>query len=200
MSEDQATPQKASAPLTDKSDTKPAVVKVECPTPEMVIIAYDTNADESAMSATAITTLKEICSKACIGSVKVTSTARKAKDQARIMYDLIKANSPQFVKNLYAAPGKKIVETYEESVKNKLSADDTKTAMLSKIEEVGPSNVSHHVVSDDGKLCVFDVAPSSVGDSEAKKRFMKEMEAHASVVKSYKPPADPAYHLEVQNP
>ena len=67
------------------------------------------------------------------------------------------------------------------------------------MDEIGPSNVSHHVVDSDGKLCVFDVAPSSVGSDGAKKRFVKEAKAHAKVATFFEPPSDPAYHFEVKN-
>lgn len=191
--------QKEAATLTKKSDTTPVKVKVKCPAVDEVVISYDASADETTMTATAIATLKEICSKACISSVKVTSTARTAKDQARVMYDMTKAKGAKYAKNLYGVNGRKVVEVYEDSGKKKLSADDTKKAMLDKINELGPSNASHHVVSDDGEICVFDVAPSSIASAEAKKRFVKETKAHASVGKFYEPPADPAYHLEVTN-
>lgn len=191
--------QKKTASLTKKSDTKPAEVKMECPSAAEVVILYDASAKETAMTAKAITTLKEICSRACISSVKVTSTARTAKDQARIMYDMIKAKGAKYAKTLYGANGDKVVEVYEGAVKKKLSADDTKKEMLAKINELGPSNVSHHVVSDDGKICVFDIAPSSITSKEAKKRFTKEVKAHAGVAKFLEPPADPAYHLEILN-
>lgn len=191
--------QEKSAPLTKKSDTKPVEVEVKCPSADEVVISYDANADEGAMTATAVMALKEICSKACIASVRVTSTARSAKDQARIMYDMIEAKGVDFVKNLYAASGDKVVDAYAASKKKKLSADDTKQAMLDKINEVGPNNVSKHVVSDDGSICVFDVAPSSIANAEAKKRFIKEVKAHSSVARFLEPPADPAYHLEITN-
>lgn len=192
-------PQNESASLTNKTDTKPAEVKVVCPTADEVVISYGPQADETAMTAKAIATLKEICSKACISSVMVTSTARTATDQARIMYDMIKDKGATYAKTLYAANGDKVVEVYENSEKKKLSADDTKKAMVAKINEVGPSNVSKHIVSDDGKLCVFDVAPSSITSNEAKKRFINEAKAHASVAKFLEPPEDPAYHLEITN-
>jgi hypothetical protein len=202
MSDDQATlstPQTSSAPLTEKSDTKPAVVKVECPTPEMVKISYSPSADESAMTSIAIQTLREICSKACIGSVTISSTARTATDQARVVYENLKLpDGVKEGKSLYGANGKKVIAVYEESVKNKLGADETKKAMLDKINELGPNNVSHHIVSDDSKICVFDVAPSSIKDA-AKPRFIKEATEHTSVVKFFQPPADKAYHLEVNN-
>jgi hypothetical protein len=146
-----------------------------------------------------LSVLGEICSKACIWSVEITSTARQVKDQARIMHEMIKSKGATYVKDLYGAGGKKIVAVYEESVKNKLSDDEAKKAMGEKMEEIGPSTVSHHIVSADGKICVFDVAPSSVGDSDAKKRFVKEVKANTSVATFFEPPKDPAYHLEVTN-
>ena len=109
--------QQKTAPLTDKSDTKPAEIEVKCPSADEVVISYDASADEGAMTAAAISALKEICSKACINSVKVTSTARSAKDQARIMYDMIEARGVAFVKNLYAASGDKVVDVYADSKK-----------------------------------------------------------------------------------
>lgn len=187
------------AKLTPTADTEPAEVAAKCPKPEDVKISYGSNADKDAMSPTALSVLSEICSKACIGSVEITSTARQVADQARIMFDMIKSKGAPYVNALYGAGGKKIVTVYEESVKNKLADDATKKAMANKMEEIGPSTVSHHIVGTDNKICVFDVAPSSVGDAEAKKRFIKEVEANASVATFYKPPKDPAYHLEVTN-
>jgi DNA-binding NarL/FixJ family response regulator len=187
------------AALTPTTDTKPVEVEVKCPTVDEVKISYGANANQTAMTATGLKVLREICSKACIASVEITSTARDVKDQARIMYDMIKSKGVSYVNGLYGAGGKTIVSVYEESVKNKLSEGDTKKAMADKMDEIGPSTVSHHIVSANGKLCVFDVAPSSVGDDTAKKRFVIEAKAHASVPTFFEPPKDPAYHLEVTN-
>jgi hypothetical protein len=197
--ENAASPQTADAVLTPKSDTTPVKVEVKCPLPSEVQISYGSNANQAAMTVTALDALREICSKACIFSVEITSTAREVKDQARIMYDMIKSKGVDYVNGLYGAGGKTIVSVFVESEKNKLSAADTKKAMADKIEEIGPSTVSHHIVSADGKLCVFDVAPSSVGDSDAKTRFVKEVKAHPKVATFFEPPKDPAYHLEVKN-
>jgi hypothetical protein len=187
------------AALTPASDTKPVAVEVKCPTADEVQISYAPSADQKAVTATALTVLREICSKACVKSVEITSTARDATDQVRIMHKMIKDKGAAYVNNLYGADGKKVVAVYEESEKNKLSEDDTKKAMLKKMNELGPSNVSHHIANGDGKLCVFDVAPSSVGDKEAMKRFVKESKAHAKVSTFFEPPRDPAFHLEVTN-
>lgn len=192
--------QTSSAPLTPKSDIKPVIVKIACPTIDQVTVTYGSNAKETAMTPTAIKTLKEICSRACIKSVMITSTARTATDQARVMYEaLVKPGGVNYSKKLYSANGDKVIAVYEDAVKKKLTADATKKAMLDKINELGPSNVSHHIVSDDGLICVFDVGPSSIQGNEAKKRFIKEAEAHANVAKFLKPPADVAYHIEVNN-
>jgi hypothetical protein len=198
----------ASAPATEKAQTKdaaltptadktPVALAVNCPTPEEVKITYGANADKNAMTTLALSTLREICSKACLKSVEITSTARNVQDQARIMYDMIKSQGSDYVNDLYGEGGQKIVTVYEKSKKSKLSADETKQAMVDKMEELGPSKVSHHIVNADGKLCVFDVAPSSVGNNAAKKRFVKETKAHANVQTFFEPPQDPAYHLEV---
>ena len=51
-----------------------------------IAIHYGVNADKAAMTIAALNTLREICAKACISSVQITSTARTAKDQAGVMY------------------------------------------------------------------------------------------------------------------
>ncbi len=174
-------------------------VAAKCLTATDVKISYGPNANEAAMTPKALEVLKEVSFKAGLSSVQVTSTARDVNDQARIMYDMIKSKGVDYVNKLYSAGGETIVSVYVESVKNKLSPVDTKRAMADKMEEIGPSTVSHHIVSADGKLTVFDVAPSSVGDSEARKRFVQEAKAQSNVAKFLEPLKDPAYHFEVTN-
>ena len=175
-----------------------ATSSVKCPTVQEVVLNYGANADKAAMTITALNVLREICSRACIPSVQITSTARTAQDQARIMYQMIEAKGIKYVNTLYGSGGQQVVEAYEAAQKKKLSADEIKAAMLNKINEVGPNNVSHHVVGDDGKLCVFDVAPSSI-PANLQEKFMKEAKSHAKVKRFFGPPKDPAYHLEIEN-
>jgi hypothetical protein len=170
----------------------------KCPAAEDVVIQYGANADKAAMTANALKVLREICAKACISSVQITSTARTAKDQARVMYEMIQSRGVEYVKKLYGSSGQQVVEAYEETQKKNLTAEEVKAAMLDKINEVGPRNVSHHVVGSDGKLCVFDVAPSSI-PANLRDKFVKEAKANAKVKQFFEPPKDPAYHLEVEN-
>lgn len=169
-----------------------------CPVAEEVIINFGPNADKSAMTLPALNALREICAKACVPSVQITSTARTAADQARIMYEMIQARGVQYAKQLYGGGGQQVVEAYEEAEKKNLSADEIKAVMLARINEVGPNKVSRHVVGGDGKLCVFDIAPSSIPAS-LRAKFVKEAKTHARVKRFFGPPQDPAYHLEVEN-
>jgi hypothetical protein len=115
--------------------------------------------------------LEDIMEKAGIGSALITSTARTPADQARAMFDNIKATSVAKQKALYAA-------------------------MEAKIIAIGPTKVSHHA-ADPNLLCVFDVAPSSIAK---KSEFEKAVRADKRVSKFLVPPLDPAYHLEIPQP
>lgn len=186
------------AALTPTSNTAPITVKVSCPARDDVKIIYEAGADSNAMTTHALSVLKEICSKACISSVKITSTARTVDDQARIMHEMISAKGMKYVKNLYGAGGQSVVDAYEAATKKKLSEKEVRKAMVDKINDVGPENVSNHISRANGP-CVFDIAPSSISDS-LKKQFIKEVKLHASVERFFEPPKDPAYHLEIKNP
>ena len=131
--------QSKTAALTPTADTNPVRVEVKCPTVEEVKISYDPSADQAAMTATGLSTLREVCSKACVSSVKITSTARDVKDQARIMYDMIKAKGAAYVNALYGAGGKKIVSVYEGSVKDKLSEPTRRRQWPTKWMKSGPA-------------------------------------------------------------
>jgi hypothetical protein len=119
---DAGTSAKTASPLPGPIGMASSLEKAKCPTADEVVIAYDASADKTVMTATAIKALKEICSRACISSVKVTSTARTATDQARVMYDMIKAKGAKYVKSLYGTSGDKVVDVFEESAKKKLSS------------------------------------------------------------------------------
>ncbi len=186
------------AALTPAENTTPVTVKVACPTKDEVKIYYEAGADSNAMTDHALSVLKEICAKACISSVKVTSTARTVEDQARIMREMIAAKGTKYVKNLYGAGGQSVVAAYETATKKKLSESEVQKAMVGTINDVGPENVSNHITRKNGP-CVFDVAPSSISDS-LKKQFVREVKANASVSRFFEPPKDPAYHLEIKNP
>ncbi len=115
------------------------------------------------------------------------------------MYELIKKKGVAAAKSLYGKAGGEVIGVYESSIKDEKTSSETKEAMLAKINELGPTNISTHVVGSDGVLCVFDVDPASIGATGARKRFSNAVKAHKSIKRFFEPPNDPAFHLEVIN-
>jgi hypothetical protein len=76
------------------------------------------------------------------------------------------------------------------------TADAIRALMKAKITALGPSNVSPHC-ADFAAVVTLDISPSSI---DRKAEFIHEAEqakADGRLKKFIKPPADPAYHLEV---
>jgi len=171
--------------------------KVNCPEPEDVKISFESSANASAVTDTAFRVLKEICAKACQKSARITSTARSVEDQARIMYDNIGRDGVASQRRLYAAAGDMVIDVYEAEKKKKSSRSAAEAAMVEKINDLGPANVSNHLAQGTA-ICTIDVAPSSISD-ENQEKFLEEAAAHPSVARLLQPPNDRAYHLEIRN-
>lgn len=65
--------------------------------------------------------------------------------------------------------------------------------MISKINEVGPTNVSKHCANPD-ELNVIDISPSSIPNKSA---FENCLSSSYLISRFFTPPTDPAYHIEV---
>ena len=63
--------------------------------------------------------------------------------------------------------------------------------MVAKINEIGPSKVSKHI-ADPMVLNVIDISPGSITN---KKAFEEAVNKRG--YRMFKPPADPAYHIEI---
>lgn len=160
---------------------------------DSVTITWGNDADQSVVKATSETVIKEIVANAGLTSCKITSTARTPEDQARAMYNNLETVGVEAQKSLYASAGDKVIDVYVASKAAKKSGAEIKADMVAKINELGPSSVSRHC-ADASVLCVVDIAPSSISD---KPKFIAAFERDARVSYSLKPPADPAYHLEI---
>lgn len=79
-------PQIHTGQLTPVHDSTPGVVHVNCPTPDAVKIAFYPDVDRTGITDHSLQVLREICSRACISSVAISSGQRKAETQARAMY------------------------------------------------------------------------------------------------------------------
>lgn len=185
----------AESPLTSdialqrQSDT----AKGESKATSTVTITFGPDANQAVVSAFSRQVLEDILKAAGLNSAVITSTARTPGDQARAMYNNLEAYGVAHQKALYGSAGDKVIDVYVELKKQKKTADEIKSGMQTKIEELGPANVSNHC-ADPEKKNVLDVSPASVVD---KKAFEKAVVAEGRVSKFIKPPADPAYHLEI---
>ena len=87
--------------------------------------------------------------------IYITSTARDAVSQARAMFNNLERDLAE-QRRTYRAPGQAVIDVYEKMKANKASASEIKDAMVRKINELGPSNVSPHC-ADFNVLNVVDI-------------------------------------------
>ena len=161
-----------------------------------VEIKFGPNAKKESVTNFSLLVLEDILQKAGLTSATISSTARSPSEQARVMFNNIVATSVARQKQLYAAAGDLVIDVYVKAKKAGKTPVEIKAAMEAKINELGPTKISHHA-ADPNVLCVFDVAPSSIAKKSA---FEKAVKADKRVKKFLMPPLDPGYHLEIPQP
>lgn len=157
-------------------------------------ITFSKTANRASVSQFTIDLLHEIMSASGNPSLLITSTLRTAEDQARAMFQNIKSKGYEYNYDLYGANGDAVVKVAENAQKKKLSDTEIISEMVKEINRIGPGKVSKHA-GDPKKTNVVDIAPSSLTN---RKGFEKEVEKRKIFM--LKPPADPAYHLEITQP
>lgn len=157
--------------------------------------------DQNKVSAFTLLILDRILSDAGILSATITSTARTANEQARVMYENISRHGVAHQKKLYSKAGDQVIDVYAAASKAGKSADVVIGEMTTKILALDPGKVSKHAV-DLSKLNVIDIAPSSipVGLRPAFVKALKTQIELGNVTGFFQPPKDPAYHLEIPQP
>lgn len=162
----------------------------------MSIISFlNFNRDSSKVSTYTREVLTDIMKTSGITKITITSTARTANDQARIMFENIEQRGVSHQKNLYSSYGDKVIDHYSKLKKNGKSKKEIIGGLTSKINALGPRNVSRHA-GDPNKINVVDIAPSSINVAD-RKRFESAVSKDSRVSKFFTPPKDPAYHLEI---
>lgn len=156
-------------------------------------INFGPSADTSAVKPSALEVIKDLLRKSGDASCTITSTARTPAAQANAMYRNIVGTSVKSQKDLYGHWGDMVIDQYVVSKKAGKTPDQIKGDMTAKIIEIGPANVSRHC-ADFNKLCVVDIAPSSITN---KTKFVAAFKADKRISKYFLPPTDPAYHLEI---
>jgi len=161
----------------------------------MATIQFIKQQDSLNLSSYSRKVLQDIMKKSGVSKVIITSTARTPAEQARIMYENIVKYGVDDQKKLYGGYGDKVIDVYAEYKDKNKSRSDIITAMQNKIVLLGPGKVSSHV-ADFKKLNVVDIAPGSM-PTISQKRFEKTVETDSRIGRFFKPPKDPAYHLEI---
>jgi hypothetical protein len=174
----------------------PAAAPAPADTAGDIPITYGDDADSSKVSAKSLEILQGILRAAKETTAKITSTARTPEEQAAVMYVNIASKGAQSQYDLYGPHGDRVIDVYVAQKDAKKTYVEIKAAMTAKIEDLGPSNVSHHC-ADSSKLNVIDVAPSSL---KHEADFKKAAEAEVGKrVKRFIPKGDdPAYHFEIE--
>ena len=118
------------------------------------------------MSTYTINILKQIGYEAKLENIRITNTMRTSYDQARIMYENIVREGIISQYKLYGWNGDQVIKVYETN-KNKEKSEVIKL-MENKINELGPSRVSKHCVSDFSALNVLDIGLKYMTDTHLK--------------------------------
>jgi hypothetical protein len=158
-----------------------------------ITLTYSSSADSSVITDYVEGVIKDVLKAAGENSATITSTTRTAADQARVMYNNLEKHGEAHQKKLYGSAGDKVIDVWVTEKKAGKSEAEIKSAMESKINELGPSKVSRHC-GDPTKKVAVDIDPSSVKDSA---KVVKAAQAESRVSKVIPPPADPAIHLEI---
>jgi hypothetical protein len=149
-------------------------------------ISFSKDGDKAKVSELSLNVLRKLMDAADVYSITITSTARDAYDQARAMYHNIESYGVDAQKNLYAKPGKDVIDVYSQSKKDKRGKNAIIDDMKAKIVLIGPSKVSRHC-ADAGTLNVIDIAPSSI-PAEKKKAFEDAIKAESGISRYFMPP------------
>ncbi len=163
-------------------------------------INFGTNANQSVISTHSKTILREMLNHAGLDSCLITSTSRTPADQARVMFNNLKAHGVAAQKALYAAAGDQVIDVYSAKKAEGKTEAQIKAAMEAKIKAIGPEKVSRHC-ADPAVLNVVDIAPSSIANKHAFENAVNVAKNSGKVSRFITPHnGDPAYHIEIPQP
>lgn len=181
-----------------------AVVNEETvgPVPD-VGIAFDANADPTAVSDAMRDAIKDGLRSAGTQQARISRTAVGPADQARAMFqNLVRSPGPLSVNiaeqlAVYAAPGEAVVRVFESRTQGmtpsqaQANSAAIQAAMVVEINAQGPSNVSKHC-ADPNTISVVDI-PMSGFSANARPRFREVAAARSRLLQE-----NGVYHMEIQ--
>mgnify|MGYP006138474717 CR=1 FL=1 len=149
-------------------------------------IKYGADADASTVSNYSTSVLVDAMNDSGNSSIQINSTVRTPEGQARVMSGLVDTNGMDHTKGLYGVNGDKVLDKYPDQ-----------KAMVTKMNELGPGNVSNHA-GDPSKINVVDVSTWRGGITNPRK-FAKSAGNHKGVKRVLSPynSKDKAIHIEI---
>lgn len=171
------------------------------PVPD-VRIAYDANADQTAVSDAMRDAIRDGLRNAGTQQGRISRTAVSPADQARAMFqNLVRSPGPlssniAYQLSVYAAPGDAVVRVFETRTQG-MTLDQAQAGsaaiqatMVDEINARGPSNVSRHC-ADPSTISVVDV-PLSNFTASARSRFREVAAARSRLLEE-----NGVYHMEI---
>jgi RHS repeat-associated protein len=152
-------------------------------------IKYGADADASKVSNYSTSVLVDVMNETGNNSIQINSTARTPEEQAGVMSGLVHDNGMADTKALYGKNGDLVLDQHPDQ-----------KAMVSKMNELGPSNVSKHI-ADPSKMNVVDVSPWRAGIKRPE-AFASKALKHIGVSRVLSPynSRDKAIHIEIPQP
>lgn len=165
----------------------------------LAVIVFDKSQDRKNITEHSKTVIGNIADKAGVTKIYITSINRSAKKQMEAMYKLFKKVGVKKAYALYGSTGDKVVKIYENGVKLKKTAKQIKKDMLTQINKEPPSVHINQNPLKTGRQAI-DISHSRMPEAQ-RPCFEKEVKKNNNVDNNrfYKPPKDPAYHLEIIN-
>jgi hypothetical protein len=175
--------------------------ELQNPTLDDVVVKFGPNADQNNISSDTVLTIAQLASKSGVKELTITSTVRTPEDQARAMFNNLRAGN----RISYRAPGAAVTAVYDKLNGTGASDTEIKKAMEEEIIRQDPRKVSRHC-TEPVEWNIVDIAPSSIKPSSKSKQFervLKENEGNSKKVSKFLGPGpalgnDPAYHLEFE--
>ncbi|WP_345107462.1 RHS repeat-associated core domain-containing protein, partial [Mucilaginibacter panaciglaebae] len=174
--------------VTDFNAAKNVQGNVISPARNYVNISYGPNA-KKVLSYYTINILQSIGKASGERIFVINSTYRTASEQARAMFQNIQGHGIKHQLQLYnGKPGEQVIEAYQQK--------GTLEAMIDKINELGPENVSSHS-RNFAKVQVVDISPLYINSFSRFRNVLKQFVINGTLNKFIMPPQDPAFHLEI---
>jgi RHS repeat-associated protein len=152
-----------------------------------VSVNYSKSANPNTVSDYSMSVIIDVMNASGNTSIQINSTSRTPEDQARVMANNVTSQGMVSQKALYGTNGDKVLDLYP-----------NQKAMVNKINELGPGNVSKHC-ADPSIMNVIDIS-SNNGGIKNPMGFSKAAQNHSGisrVLSPYSNIGEKAIHLEI---